>query len=70
MLLTRRLSGRRLADAATALGALDLVWAAGTTAALPVLSTTATGTALVLAVAAVCVGMGATKLLLARQLRG
>jgi low temperature requirement protein LtrA len=70
MLLTRRLSGRRLTAAVTGLAALDLVWAAGTTAALPLLSTTATGTTLVLGVAAVCVGMGSAKLLLARQLRG
>ena len=70
MLLARRLRGRGLAGAATALGVVDLVWAAGTTAALPVLDTTATGTAVVLAVAATCVGMGTGKLLLARRLRG
>jgi hypothetical protein len=70
MLLTRRLSGRRLTAAVTGLAAFDLVWAAGTTAALPLLSTTATGTTLVLGVTAVCVAMGTAKLLLARQLRG
>ena len=69
MLLARRLRGRGLAAAATALGVVDLTWAAATTAALPVLDTTATGTALVLAVAATCVGMGTAKLLLARRLR-
>lgn len=70
MLLARRLQGRGLAAAATALGVVDLVWAGATTAALPVLDTTATGTAVVLAVAATCVGMGTAKLVLARRLRG
>ena len=69
MLMARRLRGRRLAGAATALGAVDLAWAAGTTAALPALDTTGTGTAVVLGVAAVCVGMGTGKLLLAHRLR-
>jgi hypothetical protein len=69
MLLARRLRGRRLAAAATALGVVDLAWAAGTTAALPALDTTGTSTAVVLAVAATCVGMGTAKLLLARRLR-
>lgn len=67
MLLARRLRGRRLVAAAAALGAVDLAWAAGTTAALPFLYTTATGTAVVLAVAATCVGMGTAKLALARR---
>lgn len=69
MLLARRLQGRRLAVAATALGVLDLTWAAATTAALPLLDATATGTAVVLAVAATCVGMGTGKLVLVRRLR-
>lgn len=68
MLLARRLSGRRLATAATALGAVDLAWAAGTTAALPALDTTSTGTAVVLAVAATCLVLGTAKLALARRL--
>lgn len=70
MLLARRLDGRPLAAAATALGLVDLAWAVGTTAALPALDPTGTGTALVLAVAATCLGMGTGKLRLARRLRG
>lgn len=70
MLLARRLEGRRLAAAATALGAVDLVWAAATTAALPAVDTTGTGTAVVLAVAGTCLVMGTGKLALARRLRG
>lgn len=68
MLLSRRLRGRSLARAGLLLGAVDLLWAAGTTAALPLMDTTSTGTALVLAVAATCLGMGTGKLLLARRI--
>lgn len=70
MLLARRLQGRRLAAATVALGAADLAFAAACTAALAPVETTPAGTALVLAVAAICVGMGVAKLLLARRLTG
>lgn len=67
MVLARRLDGRRLAAAATAFGVVDLAWAVTTTAALPTLDATGTGTAVVLAVAATCLGMGTAKLALARR---
>lgn len=70
MVLARRLAGHRLAAVATVYGALDLVWAALCIAALAALDTTALGTALVLAVVATCLGMGAAKLALARRLQG
>jgi hypothetical protein len=67
MLAVRRASGRRLCRAAAVLAELDLAWAAGTTAALVLLGgTTALGTALVLALVAVCVVMATAKLSLAR----
>ena len=65
MLVTRRLSGRRLRQATVALGVADLGFAAACAASLP--STTSTGTALVVGIVAVCVGMGAAKLALSRQ---
>lgn len=69
MLLAARLRGRRLALAGTVLAEIDFVWAAGTTLALVLLGASAAGAALVLGVAAVTVGMGTAKLVLARRLR-
>jgi hypothetical protein len=69
MLLARRLSGRRLGTAALVLGEADLAFAAVSVGAVLVLGASAGGTALVLAVVAVCVGMGVVKLRLARLLR-
>lgn len=67
MLLSRRLRGRALAKAGLLLAAVDLLWAAATTATLPLMSATGTGTALVLAVVAICLVMGPAKIALARR---
>ena len=68
MLLSRRLRGRPLAKAALLLAAVDLLWAAGTTATLPLMNATGTGTALVLAVVAICLVMGPAKIVLSRRI--
>jgi hypothetical protein len=65
MLLSSRLSDRRLPAAARLLGAADLGFAAVAVAAVVAGAASGAGVALALAVAAVCVLMGAAKLRLA-----
>jgi hypothetical protein len=70
MLRARRLRGRRLARAGTVLGEVDLAWAVAGTAAVLAVGASGPGWALTIAVAAVCLVMGAAKLRLSRPLRG
>lgn len=64
MLLVRRAEDQRLRSGARLLGAADLLFAVVAMTALAVMDESATGLALVLTVAAVCVGTGAAKVLL------
>ena len=67
MLLVRRADDLRLRAGARLLGAADLLFAAAVVGALALTDETGTGRALVLGVAAVCVGMGAAKLRLSAR---